>query len=335
MPEKVLVTGASGFLATYIIKQLVEQGYSVVGTVRSPEKGDFYVKQYPSFQYEIVKDISNMDAFDHVYKAHPDIKYVQHIASPFTFGGTDPEKDLIVPAINGTLSALTGAKKYGSNVQKVVITSSFASILDYPSDISDPNITISEKVWSPITLKEGKLDNVRGYYASKTFAEKAAWEFVKTEHPAFAITTIQVPFVLGPPLNDIGITNINTSNSTLIEFMRLPRDAPIPERAYFYVDVRDAAATHVKAMTTQGLDNKRCMSYGGSYTAQRFIDTLRKLRPELQDKLPVGTPNSYSADKYTKVDNSESQKYLQLQYLSFDKTVGDTVDRLLELERQG
>lgn len=56
--EKVLVTGASGFVAAHIIKQLIGQGYAVVGTVRSDSKDEFFSKQYPLFQYEIVKDIS-------------------------------------------------------------------------------------------------------------------------------------------------------------------------------------------------------------------------------------------------------------------------------------
>lgn len=335
MTQKVLVTGASGFIAAHIIQQLYAKGgYSVVGTVRSDEKGQFFVKQYPEFQYEIVKDLSQLDAFEHVFKSHPDVDYVLHTASPFHFNGTDPQKDLIDPAINGTLSILQAAKKYGPNVKKIVITSSFAAVMQFPPDKVGPSFVYNEKVWNNITKEQSTLNLFTGYVASKTFAERSAWEFVETEKPQFNITTIQVPFVFGPPINDIGIKNLNTSNAAVYGLLNPDQEDQDFEGMKHYIDVRDCAKTHIISMTESGLDNKRCLSIAGLANGQLLADTIRKIRPELADRIVKGKPGSFSADNFDKVDNSESQKYLKIDYIPLEKTLNDLVDRLLELEKQ-
>lgn len=335
MTEKVLVTGASGFIAAHAIQQLHAKGYSIIGTVRSEGKGEFFVKQYPEFKYEIVKDLSQLNAFDDVFKAHPDIKYVLHTASPFHFNGTDPEKDLIEPAVNGTLSLIQAAHKFGTNVKKIVITSSFAAMMQTPSNMNDHSFVYTEKVWNNVTPEQARSNMYDGYLASKTFAERAAWDFIESEHPKFTITTIQVPFVFGPPINDIGIHNLNTSNQVIYGFITPQTSEPDLVSMKYYVDVRDCAATHVIAMTEPGLDNKRCFSIAGLANGQLIVDTLRRIRPEFANVLPKGNPGSFSEDNYAQVDNSETQKHLKLKYMSLEKTLNDTVDRLLELQKQG
>jgi nucleoside-diphosphate-sugar epimerase len=105
-------------------------------------------------------------------------------ALQFHFNVTDTKKDLLDPAILGTTGVLKAIKKNAPTVKHVVITSSFASILD-ASKGNYPGHTYSEKDWNPITLEEADLNPAYGYRASKTFAEKAAWEFVEKEKPNF------------------------------------------------------------------------------------------------------------------------------------------------------
>jgi nucleoside-diphosphate-sugar epimerase len=88
------------------------------------------------------------------------------------------------PAIIGTTGILKAIKKNAPSVKHVVITSSFAAIID-PSKGLNPGHVYSEKDWNPITLEEATLNPSNGYRASKTFAEKAAWEFVEKEKPNF------------------------------------------------------------------------------------------------------------------------------------------------------
>lgn len=332
MSAKVLVTGASGFLAAHIIQQLYAKGYTVIGTVRSDAKGEFLVKQYPEFKYEIVKDVSVDDAFDHVFQAHPDVDYVLHTASPFHFNGTDPEKDLVIPAVNGTLSALKAAKKYGANVKKVVVTSSFAAMVQIPV-IRDSSFVYTEKTWSNLTRETSVANAYLGYFGSKALAEKAAWEFLETEKPNFAITTIQIPYVWGPTINDIGVETMNTSNGIILDLIT-PREGDRDwDMDCYWIDVRDAAATHLIGMTESGLDNKRCFSVAGVANLQSVADTLSATRPDLDAVLAKGTPGTFDATKYAAVDNSESQKYLKMTYIPLAKTLSDTVDRILELKK--
>ena len=142
--EKVLLSGASGFIAGHILKLLIDSGYTVVGTVRSEGKGEFLKKLYPkNFEYAIVEDISEPNAFDAVFQANPDFTYVLHTASPFTFNATSAEKDFLRPAVQGTLSILNSTKVYGLNVKKVVVTSSFAAVISLNPD-EDSSVVYTE-----------------------------------------------------------------------------------------------------------------------------------------------------------------------------------------------
>lgn len=332
--QKVLVSGASGFIASHIVKQLVEQGFYVVGTVRSDEKGEFLKKQYPSdFEYAIVKDIAVPGTFDKAFQDHPDTVYVLHTASPFTFNATSAEKDFLNPAINGTLSVLRSAKAYGKNVKKVVVTSSFAANMQTPFNKDDHDFVYSESVWNNITYDMANDDSnlLYAYVGSKTLAERAAWDFVESEKPDFVISTIQVPYVWGPPINDINASSINTSNQILQQILSLPKDSePISDLVPYYIDVRDAAKTHLSAMTNSYFDNKRCLSIAGLAGGQLILDTMRKVRPDLQDKLAVGKPGTFDPKDYPKYDNSATVEHLGFKYYSFDQTIGDTIEWLIK-----
>jgi nucleoside-diphosphate-sugar epimerase len=122
---------------------------------------------------------------------------VIHTASPFHFNVTDTKKDLLDPAIIGTTGILKAIKKNAPRVKHVVITSSFASILNAAKGNSWTEHTYSEKDWNPITEEEALQNPSNGYRASKTFAEKAAWEFVEKEKPNFTLSTMCPPLVIG------------------------------------------------------------------------------------------------------------------------------------------
>lgn len=97
---------------------------------------------------------------------------------------TNTKKDLLDPAVNGTKGLLSAVKKNAPSVTRVVLTSSFAAILDAAKG-TDPSNTYSEKDWNPVTEEEAEINPAFGYRASKTFAEKAAWDFVEKEKPNF------------------------------------------------------------------------------------------------------------------------------------------------------
>lgn len=111
-----------------------------------------------------------------------------------TKSSQNPEEDLLKPAILGTTQLLRAVHKYGPTVKRVVITSSFASVVDSSKGLR-PGYVYTEDDWNPVTYEQGRENALVGYYASKKLAEQAAWDFVRDEKPSFSITTICPPMV--------------------------------------------------------------------------------------------------------------------------------------------
>lgn len=178
-------------------------------TVRSQAKADKIQEAKSKYgrdklDFAIVEDIAQPDAFEKAVISDPPFEAVIHTASPFHFNVTDTKKDLLDPAVVGTTGILKAIKKSAPTVKRVVITSSFAAILD-PN--RKPGYEYSEKDWNPITEEEALENPTNGYRASKTFAERAAWEFVEKEKPNFTLATVGVPseYYLDIPLTDLAV----------------------------------------------------------------------------------------------------------------------------------
>jgi nucleoside-diphosphate-sugar epimerase len=229
--QTILVTGASGFVAAHVIEVFLAAGYKVRGTVRSESTGERVRQAHPNFpaeqlEFAIVPDISTPGAFDEAVKG---VDGVIHTASPFTFAVTDFDKDLFEPAVKGTTSVLQAVKKNNSKVKRVVITSSFASVLD-PTKGLRPGYTYTEADWNPVSAQDAKDQNsaVVAYLVSKTLAERAAWDFVKTENPEFSVVTLCPPMVYGPLAQEFdSMDKLNTSSGDVYRlFNGSEKDAP-------------------------------------------------------------------------------------------------------------
>ena len=156
---------------------------------------------------------------------------------------TDTKKDLLDPAIIGTTGILKALRKNAPSVKRVVITSSFASIINASKGPSWTEHTYTEADWNPITLEEAVQNPGNGYRASKTFAEKAAWDFVEKEKPNFTISTMCPPLVFGPIVHYLNsLDSLNTSNQRVRNFITGQAKEEIPDTGTFiWVDVRDLA----------------------------------------------------------------------------------------------
>jgi len=131
---RVLLTGGSGFIAAHVLDILLQHGHSVVTTVRSQEKANKIKEAHPQagkdkLDFAIVEDIAQEGAFDKAVISDPPFEAVIHTASPFHFNVTDVQKELLDPAIIGTTGILKSIEKSAPSVKRVVITSSFASIV--------------------------------------------------------------------------------------------------------------------------------------------------------------------------------------------------------------
>lgn len=141
--------------------------YSVVVTVRSEAKADSIRSAHPEFRKDkldavIVKDIAVEGAFDEAVKSDPPFEAVIHTASPFHYNVTDVQKQLLDPAIIGTTGILKSIQKYAPTVKRVVITSSFAAIMN-PFKGDWPEHTYSESDWNPLTPEQALESPFAGY----------------------------------------------------------------------------------------------------------------------------------------------------------------------------
>lgn len=223
-PQLILLTGASGFVAAHVLNSLLQHGYDVRGTVRSEASASKVRKTHSHLlngddsrlSFAIVQDVAKPGGFDEAVEG---VDGVIHTASPFPMQVEDNERDLLDPAIKGTTEVLKAIHKNAPQVKRVVITSSFASIVDLKQG-NRPGYTYSEKDWNPVTYEQAKSgDGTTAYCASKTFAEKAAWDFVKTEKPNFDLATICPPMVYGPLDYDASLDHLNTSSADIFRFM--------------------------------------------------------------------------------------------------------------------
>lgn len=334
---RVLLTGGSGFIAAHTLDVLLNHGHSVVTTVRTQEKADKIKESYKSYadngqlSFAIVPDIAKEDAFDQAVISDPPFEAVLHTASPFHFNVTDVQKDLIDPAVIGTTGILKSIKKSAPTVKRVVITSSFAAIVNGSKGFW-PGHTYSEEDWNGITFEEAQENPMMGYRASKTFAEKAAWDFLEKEKPNFSIATINPPMVFGPIVHALdSLENMNTSNQRILSAAQGKfKDEIPPSGVHLWVDVRDVAEAHVAAFEKPEAANKRFFTTAGYFSNKEICQIIKKSFPGFKDlpgestpggDYPEGTPDQglYS------YNNKRSIDILGLKYKTLEQSIVDSV----------
>ncbi|CAH2355812.1 putative NADPH-dependent methylglyoxal reductase Grp2p [[Candida] railenensis] len=335
MSTSVFVSGATGYIAQHVVKQLIAKGYKVVGTVRSAAKGDNLKANLNSenFSYEIVEDIAVKGAFDEALKAHPEVTVFLHTASPFHFNVVDVEKDLLLPAVEGTKNALSAVKSFGPQIEKVVVTSSYAAILTMEKQTKD--YTYSEEDWNEITWEQAKANPIAGYVGSKSFAEKAAWDFVKSEKPHFILSTVNPVYVFGPQAFDSEVAGtLNTSAEIINAVLKLSPDSEVPSTSGFYIDVRDVAEAHLVAFENKDAQEQRLLLADGKFASQDILDIVNEnFVKDVAGKIPVGKPNSGSeiTSASAAINNEKTKKLIGHPFIGLKETVVDTIQQILNV----
>ncbi|KAH8650475.1 hypothetical protein BGZ61DRAFT_542167 [Ilyonectria robusta] len=335
--SRVLLTGGSGFVAAHVVKTLLERGHTVVTTVRSKTKGDQILAAHSGYQparlsYVIVSDIASRGAFDKAVQSEPPFDYVIHTASPFHDNWQDPVKDVLNPAIDGTTGILKAIQKYAPQVKRVVLTSSFAAIVNTAS----PPKVYDESSWNPITWNEAIAERSLVYRGSKKLAEEAAWKFMEDETPIFDLVTMNPPLVYGPIAHHLeNPGSLNTSNTRIRDFVqgKVTTNELPPTGTYLFVDVRDLALAHVRAIEVPEAGGKRFFMVGGHCSHKRIMDAIRETHPELESKLPKDPIDDFPVDVYG-YDNSRAREVLGMQFRSLRECIGDTTTSLMKAIEQ-
>lgn len=267
MTETVLLTGVSGYIGLHCAQQLLEAGFAVRGSVRNKAKEQevrdtLAAASVNTANLTIVElDLARDTGWD---DAAQGCDYVMHVASPYVIANPKSEDEIIKPAVEGTLRALSAAKKAG--VKRVVLTSSFLSMAG-----SMKTGTVKPSDWTDVNAKD-----VNTYTKSKTLAEKAAWDFVngQTGDDKFEMVVINPGAVFGPPLG----RDITGSSMSMMDQMLRGKMPMVPASAMAMVDVRDVASLHVQAMTHPAAASLRILA--SDSVARSFADVAQVLKDD-------------------------------------------------------
>ncbi|MBI3769194.1 MAG: aldehyde reductase [Deltaproteobacteria bacterium] len=260
----VLVTGASGYIAGHCIRELLEHGYRVRGTVRSlgdSRKTEHLRRMATTLGGALELVEADLTSDRGWREAVAGCTYVQHVASPFPAEVPKDEMELIRPAVDGATRVLEACAETGT-VKRVVMTSSVAAVAFGHTD--GQSAVRTEADWS-------KAENCEAYPKSKTLAERATWDFVKAlpHERRFELAVINPGFVLGPLLND----DQGTSGELIRKLMM--REMPAcPEIGFAPVDVRDVALAHRLAMERPEAAGNRYICAGEHIWVQDIAKVL-------------------------------------------------------------
>lgn len=275
--KPVMVTGATGYVAGWLVKKLLEQGHTVHAAVRNPdsEQKVAHLNKIAASSSGSIKyfkaDLLTPGSYAAAMK---DCELVFHTASPFVSEVKNPQTDLIDPAVNGTKNVLESANATPT-VKRVVVTSSCAAIYADAIDCANaPNGMLTEEIWNT----ESSL-SYQPYSYSKTLAEKAAWELADAQNQ-WDLVTINPSFVMGPPLNP---TAKSESMSILTQLGDGTMKMGVPKMGVGVVDVRDVAEAHYKAGFTATAKGR----YITSGTNTDFLEMGMVLQPKYGAKFPL------------------------------------------------
>lgn len=252
--KPIMITGATGYVAGWIVKKLLDEGYTVHAAVRDPENrkkltylnalADNAPGTITYFKADLLDEGSYARAMD-------GCEVVFHTASPFVVNVKDPQKELIEPARLGTRNVLQQAKRI-ETVKRVVLTSSCAAIYGDNADLENTASRVfTEDDWNV----SSSIDH-QPYSYSKTQAEKEAWKICGEQH-RWDLVVINPSLVIGPGINPRGTSE---SFNLIRQFGDGSMKSGAPAWGIGVVDVRDLADAHVKAAFTPSAEGRHIVS---------------------------------------------------------------------------
>jgi dihydroflavonol-4-reductase len=274
-PETVLVTGGSGFIGGWCVIRLLQQGYTVRTTVRSLTREN-------SVRATLGKVVDAQDRLSfHAAELTSDAgwdvatsgcDFVLHVASPVTLSQPKNPDELIAPARDGTRRVVEAGIKAG--VQRIVLTSSVAA--------ASRNATLVESVSDETVWTDLNDPNLSAYARSKTLAERMAWDLIASSGGATTLVAVNPSVVLGPVLSG------DYSASVQVVERMLSGMAPgIPRLGFNFVDVRDVADLHIRAMTAPEAAGQRFIAAGTFGWMADLAILLRARLGDAANKVPT------------------------------------------------
>jgi dihydroflavonol-4-reductase len=246
MAGTILVTGGSGYIAGFLIRQLIAEGWTVRTTIRNlareaEVRGWLGVddSRLSFFAADLMSDAGWAEAM-------AGCSHVAHVASPLPSAAPKSDDELIVPARDGALRAVRFARDAG--VKRLVMTSSVAAISYGQRNKS----RFTEADWTDVSSPDAYA-----YVKSKTIAERAARDWVAANASDLEFCTVNPALVLGPLLAPDFSTSLEAVKKLLEGSM-----PGLPNIGFGIVDVRDVADLHVKCLNAPGMAGERFIASG-------------------------------------------------------------------------
>lgn len=334
MPQTIFVTGATGYIARHIVQRLLARGHKVVGSTRSlTREGELRAALEPALADPALLGNLTLVALDMTSDegwagAMQGADALIHTASPFPLSQPKDPQELIAPAVGGATRAIAAAKAAG--VGRVVMTSSVAAVISRP--MHGDGSPYTEADWTDVDDP-----SCSAYSASKTLAERAAWDAV--EGTGIALTTINPGFVIGPPLG-----SYYASSVSVVERILSGKDPLAPRIGLDTVDVRDVAEAHIRALERPAAAGERIIAVdrylwfaemgralNEAYPARRIAtrvapDVLIRLiglfDKDIRSVLPI------LGEKRT-CSNEKARRLLEIDFIDSRQSLIDTAEALL------
>lgn len=336
--KTVLITGGTGYVGSWVVKELLDKGYTVRMTVRDKSRKEKYaflneIANNTGGKLEIWEaDLLRKGSFDEPMKG---CEALMHVASPFTLRFKDPQKELIDPALEGTRNVLNAATLSGT-VKKVVLTSSVAAVFG-------DNVDMKKQGLSEFTEEHFNFSSSlkhQPYPYSKVLAEREAWKIAESQQN-WKLVVINPSFVLGPSLTTL-------SNSESLSFMKDMLKGKFffgaPSIIFGFVDVRDVAIAHMLALEKDDASGRhilaeRTLSITGlAKLLKRRYGNRYKL-PMMKAPKPLlvligglfGVTPSFvrrNVGYPMRLNTTRSREQLGLQYRNLETTIKDMVEQM-------
>ena len=339
--KPVMVSGATGYMASWIVKMLLDDGISVNATVRDPEDGARVghlksISEKAQAELKLFRaDLLEPGSFDDVAE---DCELIIHTASPFFITNVkNPEQALIRPAREGTINVLASANRSAS-AKRVVLTSSVVAIYGDNVDIK----TTAGGIFTETNWNRTSSADHRPYPFSKTVAEKEAWKMAG-EQKKWDLVTINPGWILGPSLSK---RVDSASIKTMIEFGNGTYKSGVPNMWNGMVDVRDVARAHIKAGFAPEASGRHILVSREA----TLLDVGKILKEHFGDRYPFPTREppkplfwlvapffgftrkwvSKNVGCKIRFDNTYSKQDLGMDYIPLEQTVKDHFQQLLD-----
>lgn len=352
------MTGVSGFVGSHVLDQLLksDRNYHVTCVIRSKAKTEPWLSRQfaDSFGSRIeTLEVSDLLAPGCLDSAVEGKDYIVHVASPYVLSAKNNKKEIIEPAtrmtnnvLEAALKAENSAKAAGRTPQlkRIVVTSSFAAILNPLKGIEQRSHTYTDKDWQPITMAFlGNFYSPLAYLISKTLAEKSVWSFLDQHKPQFDAATVNPPNIYGPIIHEVKSEDaINTSSAEPWKLYKAggPKgDGKVPPTEFWsFCDVRDVAKIHVEALHSPKAGGTRYLACGGTVSWQEVADEIHdnpEYPQELKDHIPRGQHGDTARPSpLAKLDTSKAQNDLGIRFYDWkDCVIKGSLYSFMDIEK--